>query len=91
MQKKKGFILILFFVHFQKWLIAVATLPYIVQPVQKVMENGGAMENVNGKMDNAYTLIVSIYCYCYRTPAIISRGLYTFLRHFQRPFMYCDL
>ena len=60
MQKKKGFILILFFVHFQKWLIAVATLPYIVQPVQKVMENGGAMENVNGKMDNAYTLIVSI-------------------------------
>ena len=36
------------------------TLPYIVQPVQKVMENGGAMENVNGKMDNAYTLIVSI-------------------------------
>ena len=60
MQKKKGFILILFFVHFQKWLIAVATLPYIVRPVQKVMENGGAMENVNGKMDNAYTLIVSI-------------------------------
>ena len=60
MQKKKGFVLILFFVHFQKWLIAVATLPYIVRPVQKVMENGGAMENVNGKMDNAYTLIVSI-------------------------------
>ena len=27
----------------------------------------------------------------YRTRAIISRGLYTFLPHFQRPFMYCDL
>ena len=26
----------------------------------------------------------------YRTRAIISRGLYTFLPHFQRPFMYCD-
>ena len=36
------------------------TLPYIVQPVQTEMEKGGAMENVNGKMDNAYTLIVSI-------------------------------
>ena len=27
----------------------------------------------------------------YRTRAIISRGLYNFLPHFQRPFMYCDL
>ena len=27
----------------------------------------------------------------YRTRAIISRGLYTFLPYFQRPFMYCDL
>ena len=27
----------------------------------------------------------------YRTRAIISRGLYTFLPHFKRPFMYCDL
>ena len=27
----------------------------------------------------------------YRTRAIIIRGLYTFLPHFQRPFMYCDL
>ena len=27
----------------------------------------------------------------YRTRPIISRGLYTFLPHFQRPFMYCDL
>ena len=27
----------------------------------------------------------------YRTRAIISRGLYIFLPHFQRPFMYCDL
>ena len=27
----------------------------------------------------------------YRTRAIISRGLYTFLPPFQRPFMYCDL
>ena len=52
--------MILFFFHFQKWWIAVDTLPYIVQPVQMVMEKGGAMENVNGKMDNAYTLIVSI-------------------------------
>ena len=30
--------------------------------------------------------------YCeYRTRAIISRGLYTFLPRLQRPFMYCDL
>ena len=27
----------------------------------------------------------------YHTRAIISRGLYTFLPQFQRPFMYCDL
>ena len=27
----------------------------------------------------------------YRTRAIISRGLYIFLPHFQRPFMYCDI
>ena len=27
----------------------------------------------------------------YRTRAIISRGLYIFLPHFKRPFMYCDL
>ena len=27
----------------------------------------------------------------YRTRAIISRGLYVFLHHFKRPFMYCDL
>ena len=27
----------------------------------------------------------------YRARAIISRGLYTFLPHFQRPFMYYDL
>ena len=27
----------------------------------------------------------------YRTRAIISRGLYIFLPHFQRPFVYCDL
>ena len=27
----------------------------------------------------------------YRTRAIISRDLYIFLPHFQRPFMYCDL
>ena len=27
----------------------------------------------------------------YRTRAIISRGLYTFLPYFQRPFMNCDL
>ena len=27
----------------------------------------------------------------YRTRAIISRGLYTFLPDFLRPFMYCDL
>ena len=27
----------------------------------------------------------------YRTRAIISRGLYIFLPHFPRPFMYCDL
>ena len=60
MQKKTRFYFDLIFFHFQKWWIAVDTLPYIVQPVQKVMENGGAMENVNGKMDNAYTLIVSI-------------------------------
>ena len=25
------------------------------------------------------------------TRAVISRGLYTFLPHFQRPFIYCDL
>ena len=27
----------------------------------------------------------------YRTRAIISRGLYIFLPHFQGPFIYCDL
>ena len=27
----------------------------------------------------------------YRTCAIVSRGLYILLPHFQRPFMYCDL
>ena len=27
----------------------------------------------------------------YRTRTIISRGLYSFLPLFQRPFMYCDL
>ena len=29
--------------------------------------------------------------FIYRTRAFISRGLYIFLPHFQRPFMYCDL
>ena len=29
--------------------------------------------------------------FIYRTRTIISRGLYTFLPHFKRPFMYCDL
>ena len=53
-----------FLFHFQKWWIVVATKHYIVQPVQTVMENGGAMENVNGKMDNVCTLC-SHFKYCY--------------------------
>ena len=49
-------------VHFSIHILHCTTiLPYIVQPVQKVIENGGAIENVNGKMDNVCTLILGIF------------------------------
>ena len=43
---------------------------------------------------NQITYVVTLYELegtTYRTRAIISRGLYIFLPHFQRPFIYCDL
>ena len=36
-------------------------------------------------------LVLLFFYKIYRTRAIISRGLYTFLPRFQRPFMYCEL
>ena len=43
--------------------------------------------DVNGQTNK----ILNMSGIAYRTRAIISCGLYTFLPHFQGPFMYCDL
>ena len=56
---------------------ALSKVPHHHPPVASLIHIGGDSEKNQ----------VCKYC----TRAIISRGLYTFLPHFQRPFMYCDL
>ena len=75
---------------FRAWILLVGVRRHYGQNCQVSSINHDAFLFFNESSNKSCFLIGNkLYIYC--TRAIISRGLYIFLPHFKRPFMYCDL